>query len=68
MSSICCIFVVSFVNVMESALSDGKLLELLSQIKMWSVFPHYGTSIYIHMCYLAEKLVNAILLVATKLR
>lgn len=43
---------------MESALSDGKLLELLSQIKMWSVFPHYGTSIYIHMCYLAEKLVS----------
>lgn len=38
MSSICCIFVVSFVNVMESALSDG--------------------SIYIHMCYLAEKLVS----------
>lgn len=58
MSSICCIFVVSFVNVMESALSDGKLLELLSQIKMWSVFPHYGTSIYIHMCYLAEKLAS----------
>lgn len=54
MSSICCIFVVSFVNVMESALSDGKLLELLSQIKMWSVFPHYGTSIYIHMCYLVS--------------
>lgn len=43
---------------MESALSDGNLLELLRQIKMWSVFPHYGTSIYIHMCYLAEKLVS----------